>query len=259
MSFSPTARRLGLGSALLALACLAAGVPPASAKGPDGFTPTDAEASATAKVQAFLADHPRPEPPAPDATADTHAEYTAAISAFIRDFPFDAGFAQWGCTSRQAGTVEIEGGLAVSRVLRCEQGDPPSIAQITAPRTTAEAGGRSPVCETVRGGHHCLELRSSFPGYIDGWYRWLGLGTIYGTLAFGRSSLPAPGCDVGENLINHRGGALESGEIQYLSAYLATPSNFSSVFYHEDEQGNRGGIRSLMCAFFPSAQGGSER
>jgi hypothetical protein len=250
-----TVRRAGLASALLVVAGLTGGLPSASADVSNDFLPSGAEASAIAEVRSYLASHPRPVPPAPHATADVRAAHEAAESAFIREFPFEAGFAQWGCRAREVGTLEIENRPAGWLVIDCEGDEPPTFAQLTAPRmASGDADERSLICETQRGGQHCFEFSPPAP-WVIGWYRWLGLGTIYGSFGLGRSSLPAPQCDVGEVSSLWPVGPVESG--QRLYSYWQPPLgafNISNVFYEGDEQGNRGGIRSLMCAFGPAAQ-----
>jgi hypothetical protein len=257
---SSTFRRAGLGSALLVVAGLSVGLPSASADGPNDLVPSEAEASAIAEVQAFLDEHPRPEPPAPDAAAEARAAYADAEWAFIRGFPFEAGLAQWGCRSRDGDLLEIEGRPAGWLVIDCAENESPTFAQITAPRTgSKQADARSLVCETLRGGRHCIE----FPvegSWVNWSYQWLGLGTIHGSPGLGISSLPAPQCDVGRTLTLWPVVPVESGEVVRSFWQPEVGSfNFSSVFYQGDEQGNRGGIRSLMCAFDPRAQEGAGR
>lgn len=262
MSYSRPATRLGLGAALLALA-LGGGVPPASAVTLADPAPVMTEAAATTEVHAFLSAHPRPAAPAADATPKAWAAFAVAEEALLREFPFEAGLAQWGCTIVDSAEPDAEAsggriGIGGWHVVNCGGAELPTAQQVTSARpvawwerSTAATAGEHEACSVILEGRHCFTFWGEL---IQVGYTWLNPDAqIGGRLVLGRSTAPSGECDAGIPVETSPVRFLNPGDAIVMFGRTADWENWSNTFREADRNGTDLGVRSVYCEIQPSA------
>lgn len=124
---------------------------------------------------------------------------------------------------------------------------PPAVAPETAvaPAAADPAATGDEPCETLLEGVHCFNFG---PERVSATYRWLGEEPIRGRLQLGRSTLPAPGCDVGQPVAASPVLTLDPGDAIVIFTPQARAANWSNAFLEVDQQGRTIGVRSVFCS-----------
>lgn len=100
-------------------------------------------------------------------------------------------------------------------------------------------------CEMISEGVHCFNFG---PERVSATYRWQGDEPIRGRLQLGRSTLDAPGCDLGQPAAASPVLTLDPGDAIVIFTPQSRSANWSNAFLEVDQQGRAIGVRSLFCS-----------
>ncbi|UOE27834.1 hypothetical protein [Agromyces soli] len=212
---------------------------------------------------------------APDASA---AELVAAdafgkaMQRYWRDFPWEAGAAQWGCEifdlilEYNEATPEWKVGFpSVQFGASCD--DPSfmlTVHQITSLNTAAlerfpaegpeseaaepsAAGEIGPLAErcgvVIGGGSHCLNVAA---GVQSGSYKWLGT-TMHGRLRLGTASVVYPSCNAASTLKTGPVYTYSTNTLRSIGSTYAMSANWFLAFDQATSSGSVTGERSRIC------------